>query len=68
MRLPGGRTQLFGAVSVVAAIVVGAALPVVLNVAAPASSLALSRAPVAACSPPGLLVVGGTGGRRLATL
>ena len=52
MRLPGGRTQLFGAVSVVAAIVVGAALPVVLNVAAPASSLALSRAPVAACSPP----------------
>jgi lysophospholipase L1-like esterase len=46
------RSQLIGVGAVVAAIVAGAALPVVLAAAAPASSVTTSGAPVAACSPP----------------
>jgi hypothetical protein len=45
------RSQLLGAVGVVVAIVVGAALPVVLG-ASGSAALARGRAPVSACSPP----------------
>ncbi len=46
------NSQLFGASCIVAAIVAGAALPVVMNAGGVTSSLAVSRTPVAACSPP----------------
>jgi lysophospholipase L1-like esterase len=46
------RSQLIGAMSIVAAIVAGAALPVILNAGGTASSFTLTRASVAACSTP----------------
>ena len=46
------RSEVVGAVGVVAAVIIGAVLPVVLNSVGTASSFALSSAPVAACSPP----------------
>jgi lysophospholipase L1-like esterase len=47
------NSHLFGAACIVAAIVAGASLPVVMNAGA-APSLAVSRTPVAACSPPAM--------------
>jgi lysophospholipase L1-like esterase len=46
------RSQLIGAMSIVAAIVAGAALPVILNAGGTAPSFTLTRASVAACSTP----------------
>ena len=46
------RPQVVGTVCMVAAIVVGGALPVLLGAGGTASSLGLGRAPVASCSPP----------------
>jgi lysophospholipase L1-like esterase len=47
-----GKSQWLGGIGVVAAIVAGAALPLILSATRPDSSLVLDRAPVAACSPP----------------
>lgn len=46
------KKEFLGAIGVLAAIAVGAALPVALSAAAPGSSLASKQAPVSLCSPP----------------